>query len=1143
MITKKRIVAFSVIVGVAVILSSCFGGGGGQELTVVTEPTPDPVYEPAGSPGIASFFPLAEQIDMAVAGTTRAPFAGPTGRTTPGVVATPGAVVTPGTAPLPSSSITTVGLSRPTDEQVKSGLYGGTVENTCNVERLIQFLIDNPSKGKVWAEVQGIKFGQLPDYIRSLQPRVLAADTQVINHGYDPRGYAVPIVSTLQAGSAVLVDANGDIRARCYCGNPIVPYNPPTYQPPVCLTYYAVVYSSPSDREIVDDVPRGVRATNRVATYDQVDWVEITWAGNTGWVRDDHSYDRYCRPPDTIDCVAFAQVTLEPRSDEFIGEITNGYVVVLAANVDGWTLIQYGVHSAWVPANTVGGTTCAYQVRCVTTTNGTWAEPIYNGTQLVPAGQAHRVELTGHTYADPTGVYREAYITYPAPTRLGYVKDSDITPRPETDCQQPLRCSLFDVDGYVYRDATGEDRIGSVWYTQVQVLAGPTNGRYGIDFGGVTGWVDIGDLLGTECQSWTQCIAIYGDIYNPLPEAGGTRSGPVAGFITAEFTGRVAKSGTKTFDEFRSSSVPGGFAWLDAEIGYNTLPASQCGMQPVCELPYVPDSVGECVPPPTCPDRYPIPPGGGCCPQGGTYEFNIAECEVDPCPEFSAPTLAGFDGETDTFPDDCCPGQYYETSTGGCERVCYATGEGGLFDGDGQIIGSYGPGDEILLGGESTIPVIGLAVTVTVNGVIGYIPFQPGLELCGPPPGIVQVTCSVTPNPASMDAPITVRVQWIDPLVPLDLEYDFGQGDTENQAGQTSPAELVVQSDGSDEPGAYVVTVRWTAPSTGESGETQCSFVLEVDPECRPDQVENDGGCFCPQGTTSNTAGTACITPCRSDQVVSGGRCVCPSGSTDNGSACVPDCRTDQVLSGGRCVCPTGQSESNGQCVTNCRTDQVLSGGQCVCPSGQSESNGQCQTQCQPGQELVNGQCVCPNGAADNGQCYRICGLGELNLDGLCICAEGLELGPGNAQCVQKCESPRVLNNVGECVDVECEEGYSPGFGAAEGGCYTPVYFCLYPDLDFPETQGCIPRGQCAPASAGYFILGNNTCQFEPPFCETGYSPGSNGCETPIYQCSYPNLDNFLSGSSQPLCISRSSCSANFGVIIDNNACEPSHSA
>lgn len=59
-------------------------------------------------------------------------------------------------------------------------------------------------------------------YVAELTPAHLAADQRVTNHGYR-NGSPTPRQSLLKAGTAVLVDAEGVPRVRCYCGNPLVP--------------------------------------------------------------------------------------------------------------------------------------------------------------------------------------------------------------------------------------------------------------------------------------------------------------------------------------------------------------------------------------------------------------------------------------------------------------------------------------------------------------------------------------------------------------------------------------------------------------------------------------------------------------------------------------------------------------------------------------------------------------------------------------------------------------------------------------------------------------------------------------------------------------------------------------------------------
>jgi len=61
------------------------------------------------------------------------------------------------------------------------------------------------------------------------------------------------------------------------------------------------------------------------------------------------------------------------------------------------------------------------------------------------------------------------------------------------------------------------------------------------------------------------------------------------------------------------------------------------------------------------------------------------------------------------------------------------------------------------------------------------------------------------------------------------------------------------------------------------------------------------------------------------------------------------------------------------------------------------------------------------------------------------------------------------------------EDGYNPGFGAAEGGCYTPN-FCPYPEFDLTDGFNyaclCIERSQCV--TEGYYVL--------PPNCQNPFS-------------------------------------------------------
>jgi serine/threonine protein kinase len=102
-----------------------------------------------------------------------------------------------------------------------AGLYGGTKQlGVCDPGQLVSFLQANPAKGRAWATVLGITPDQIPAYVGGLTPVVLRTDTRVTNHGF-VNGTANPIQSVLQAGTAVLVDAYGVPRVKCYCGNPL----------------------------------------------------------------------------------------------------------------------------------------------------------------------------------------------------------------------------------------------------------------------------------------------------------------------------------------------------------------------------------------------------------------------------------------------------------------------------------------------------------------------------------------------------------------------------------------------------------------------------------------------------------------------------------------------------------------------------------------------------------------------------------------------------------------------------------------------------------------------------------------------------------------------------------------------------------
>ncbi len=76
-------------------------------------------------------------------------------------------------------------------------------EQICDKDKLIDELEQRPEAFQAWAAVLDIPEEDVPDYIQSLEAKVLDEDTMVTNHGlHDGVAYARP--SVLEAGTAVL---------------------------------------------------------------------------------------------------------------------------------------------------------------------------------------------------------------------------------------------------------------------------------------------------------------------------------------------------------------------------------------------------------------------------------------------------------------------------------------------------------------------------------------------------------------------------------------------------------------------------------------------------------------------------------------------------------------------------------------------------------------------------------------------------------------------------------------------------------------------------------------------------------------------------------------------------------------------------
>lgn len=185
-------------------------GGGELFLQPVAEAGPDPFAPSSANPTPSSTIPPDTQITF------------PNGGSAPTFARSSGSGSTSG-----SIAITARSGGTP-------GLYGGTRnQSSCDKQKLIDFLVANPSKARAWADVQDIQPSEIPSYIGALTPVILRSDTRVTNHGYK-NGSPTPMQSVLQAGTAVLVDQYGTPRARCACGNPLLPpialSGPPTYK-------------------------------------------------------------------------------------------------------------------------------------------------------------------------------------------------------------------------------------------------------------------------------------------------------------------------------------------------------------------------------------------------------------------------------------------------------------------------------------------------------------------------------------------------------------------------------------------------------------------------------------------------------------------------------------------------------------------------------------------------------------------------------------------------------------------------------------------------------------------------------------------------------------------------------------------------
>lgn len=231
---------------------------GGQAEEIRLEPVsympPDPFTESVAEP-----IPAASPTPTPTSSPTTSPSPPPPDLGTPPIEPFPVEPASPGS--IRSAGADTVGL------------YGGSLRySSCARGRLADFLEASPVKARAWVGALNadptlfwsggnrVAVTQIRDYIFELTPVILRTDTWVTNHGYFD-GRATPLQSVLQAGTAVLVDAYGVPRVKCFCGNPLLPPRRfrPVYRGPRWPTF---------DPTRVVIVTRSVTIIDRFVLYD-----------------------------------------------------------------------------------------------------------------------------------------------------------------------------------------------------------------------------------------------------------------------------------------------------------------------------------------------------------------------------------------------------------------------------------------------------------------------------------------------------------------------------------------------------------------------------------------------------------------------------------------------------------------------------------------------------------------------------------------------------------------------------------------------------------------------------------------------------------------------------------------------------------
>lgn len=583
MVATLLVVIAGLAAGAGLIMAnrSDDAGSGDDARYVITETVAtDPVFEPRDARGSDPFFPLEVQLTAFQEEQEEAQIEQAQELLQD---AEPGQEVQ-----IPEFDVAAL------DEAVKTGLYGGTEENTCDPERLISFLYANPELGEAWATVQGIDFVEIADYIRSLEVRVLAEPVNVLNHGFDfDTGAPYEIDAILDAGTAVLVDSNGDIRTRCYCGNPIKP-KPPEHMPPRCVVWLEHVYVEPAGSTRREGAVRDVLLTGRETTVGGAVWLEVKWGASDnerGWVRSDNLRHNYCPPekvewqcpgPDDVPVWAY------PDETEQVGW-HNGTLHTTAGNteifgpvepvgnaaptvVNDFMLIRFkqaapsAQNSAWVRTADLAQDEdeCDRIPQCVDTEGPVWERA---GGAIHSAGGVMRVEFTGRFVTDVV-THAEVRLVEEGGTH-GWISNF-YTALDDADCEHDVyECVVsYGKEGtLVYENSTGADHVGHIYNATVIVTGPPQDGRYPVDMadGGPSGWIDEGAFVAdiANCEPWYECYVTTAPAYREFP-TGGDMIGAISPARIIGVEGKLAHGVGGDPNDYQRIIVDGVGYWIDS---------------------------------------------------------------------------------------------------------------------------------------------------------------------------------------------------------------------------------------------------------------------------------------------------------------------------------------------------------------------------------------------------------------------------------------------------------------------------------------------------------------------------------------------------------------------------------------------------